>query len=69
MTKDVYILCRRDIGTIGVRDYCARPLSKVNPLNWCDDCLKRLPIWASDYIADDVDLDLEDWMREYGGEG
>ena len=43
---DRYVLCRRDVAEIGQpKNYCARPIKTRNPLNWCDDCQRRLPIW------------------------
>lgn len=57
--KDKIILCRRDFGAIGEPEYCAKDIKTNNGLNWCDNCLKRLPIWPRD---NDHHLDV-------GGEG
>lgn len=49
MSKEKFVLCRRDLSEIGEpKKYCAKPINaqtKPNRLDWCDDCLKRLPIW------------------------
>lgn len=49
---DKIILCRRDRAEIGARkDYCSAPITefdpKKNPMAWCDEDRKRLPIWSS----------------------
>lgn len=41
------VACRRDFGAIGTIEYCSKTIKTSNGLNWCDDCLKRLPIWPS----------------------
>ena len=46
MAYEKYVLCRRDLGEIGATaSYCAKVITKPNPLSWCGDCAKRLPIW------------------------
>ena len=42
---DHYVLCRRDIGPIGEKRYCAKPIKKKNNMDWCETCLSRLPFW------------------------
>lgn len=43
--SDKIILCRRDKGTIGTKDLCAKPITVPNNVDWCIDCYKRLPFW------------------------
>lgn len=47
-----FVLCRRDIGEIGEKKYCAKPIKTKHRLNWCDDCLARLPYWPVDAKPD-----------------
>ena len=49
-----YVLCRRDVGEIGERKYCSKPIKRRNPLNWCEGCASRLPIWPTDSNAESV---------------
>lgn len=55
---DKIILCRRDFGAIGTVDYHSKPIKTPNGLNWCDDCLKRLPLWPSNEITQEVQNDV-----------
>lgn len=45
------VICGRDIGEIGEKNYCSKDIEIPNALGWCNDCLKRLPIWP---VNDDV---------------
>ena len=45
MASARYVLCRRDIGPIGKREYCAKSIKTPNKLNYCPACLARGPIW------------------------
>jgi len=57
--------CRREIGTysnaVGRTDtrLCMRRVSRVNPLNWCDECRKRLPLWPADDPPAPATLDVQ----------
>ena len=46
-----FVLCRRDVGPIGERDYCSKPINRAHALDWCDSCLSRLPLWPSEEVA------------------
>lgn len=47
-----FVTCRRDFGAIGEHNYCAKSIKKANGLDWCDECLKRIPIWPSGEVAE-----------------
>lgn len=49
--SDKIVICRRDIGEIGERVYCAKPITTPNGLNWCLECSRRLPIWPALVLA------------------
>ena len=51
-----YVLCRRDIGPIGVKEYCAKDITFHNGLDWCADCLKRMPIWPTGDIDEQAQI-------------
>jgi hypothetical protein len=41
-----FVLCRRDLADIGQpKKFCAKPIKKRNPLDWCEDCYSRRLIW------------------------
>lgn len=40
------VCCRREVGEDwNKKEYCNKTITTKNPLNWCDEDLKRLPIW------------------------
>jgi hypothetical protein len=44
--KERFALCRHDVADLGQpRNYCAKPIKRPNDMNWCEECLKRLPFW------------------------
>ena len=44
-----YILCRRNLADIGAHpNYCCKPINKQNPMDWCEECRVRLPIWPQE---------------------
>jgi hypothetical protein len=45
MASERFVLCRRDVVEIGERRFCGKPIKTRHRLNWCDDCLARLPLW------------------------
>ena len=45
-----YVLCRRSLNDFGEpMRYCAKSIRTAHPLNWCDECLKKLPYWPTTY--------------------
>lgn len=43
---DRIVLCRRTTNDIGQEiKYCAKPIDRPNPSNWCEECYARLPYW------------------------
>lgn len=52
MAEPRYVLCRRTTNDFGSPlTYCAKPIAKSNPMNYCADCWARLPIWPAAVAA------------------
>ncbi len=52
MASERFVLCRRDLDPIGdSRKFCAKPITKKNPANWCAGCLVELPIWPQPEVV------------------
>ena len=50
--KKVIKTCQREVGeTHGAVVTCDRVILIPNGLNWCDECLSRLPIWPDDRVG------------------
>lgn len=47
--QEGFVLCRRDIGQIGERKFCGKPLVRgTKAPHWCAECSKNIPIWPTD---------------------
>lgn len=36
-----------------VAKVCMKPITKVNALNWCQECRERLPLWPRDEVKEE----------------
>lgn len=46
-----YNYCRRRIDKDdGQYIYCGKKIVRVNALDWCPECRKRLPFWPTDAV-------------------
>lgn len=46
MTK--FVLCRKKTNDIGEpTQFCAKPITKANALDWCAEHFSRTPIWPT----------------------
>jgi hypothetical protein len=57
---DKIVACRRELGNIGDKKYCCKTISKPNSLDWCDSCLKRLPVWPIGELDTGLTQDQKD---------
>lgn len=60
---DKIVLCRRDLGPVGEKVLCAKPITSPNTLDWCLECSKRLPIWPITQEEATVLLKVEDMAQ------